>query len=388
MARNYSPRSFFRHAPNAMLKRYFDKQGVLTEHKFSDASETKIEPIYQAWLTLPDAKRGEMERDFREIDALACEGGVKAIMDEAEWRKENLAGTLAKKESFHEKSFWIFLERPQYWPAVSAFCHADAISSSQWNDCRTINHAPARVDNASIRNLEKILSNYFHNKEGRGKNCTVEPYRRGKLDYFFAYPEDYAHASIEWEGATFKRPARHPAFEIIFVYSQDEGKISLHMKGGRDSKKEVRALFADTILGLELGEFVEDDRVYDLAPLQDSNPPFKFSPDSSIQSVAIKKFRLAINGTTERITLEVNPAHNHNAIYELRDKLCKNIPLSQMTITQVGVLVTFVPDPATGKVGTRSFEVNWPNSCSLRHDGTDAIIRKMLIASGIETRAR
>ena len=388
MARHYSPRSFFRHAPNAMLKRYFDKQDVLIEHNFSEVSETKIEPIYQAWLSLLDAQRGEMERDFKEIDALACESGVKAIMDEAEWHSENLADVLGEHDGFHDKAFWIFLERPKYWPAASAFCRADAISSSQWNECRTINHAPARVDNVDIRNLEKILSNYFHNKEGRGKNCTVEPYRRGKYDYFFAYLEDYTQASIEFEGATFNRPARHPAFEIIFVYSQDEGKISLYMKGSRDAKKEVRALFADTILGLELGEFVEDVRVYEFAQLQDSNPSFKFTPDSGIQSVAIKKFRLAINGTKERITLEVNPAQNHNAIYELRDKLCKTIPLSQMTITQVGIIVTFVPDPATGKISTRNFEVNWPNSCSLKHDGKDAIIRDMLITSGIESHAR
>ena len=75
-------------------------------------------------------------------------------------------------------------------------------------------------------------------------------------------------------------------------------------------------------------------------------------------------------------------------IYKLRDKLCKTIPASQMTITQVGILVTFMPDPGTGKKNTRSFDVNWPNSCSLKHDGKDAIIRKMLIASGIEPRAR
>ncbi len=388
MAQNYSPKSFFRHAPNAMLKRYFDKQGVLTGHDFSEVTETKIEPIYQAWLSLPDIQRGEMERDFKEIDALACEGGVKAIMDEAEWHGENPAETLGELEDLHEKAFWVFLERPKYWPAASAFYRADAISSSQWNECITAIHTPARVDDASIRDLEKKLSHHFFNKEGRGKNCTVEPYRRGKLDYFFAYPEDYAHASIDWEGATLKRSARHPAFEIIFVYSQDEGKISLYMKGSKDTKKEVRALFADTILGLELGEFVEDDRVYDLAPLQSSNPPFQFSPDSGIQSVAIKKFRLAINGTKERITLETDPEKNLNAIYKLRDKLCTAIPLSQMTITQVGVLVTFAPDPNTGKISTKSFEVNWPNSCSLRHDGKDAIIRKMLIASGIEPRAR
>ncbi len=388
MARHYSPRSFFRHAPNAMLKRYFDMHGVLSQHDFSDISETKIEPIYQAWLTLTDAQRGKMEQDFREIDALASEGGVKAIMDEAEWHGENLADTLGALDDLHEKAFWVFLERPKYWPAASAFCRADNINPSQWNECRTVIRSAARVDDPSIRNLEKVLSNHFFNKEGRGKNCTVEPYRRGKLDYFFAYPEDYVHASIEWEGSTFKRSARHPAFEIIFVYSQEEGKISLYMKGSKETKKEVRALFADAILGLELGEFVEDDRVYDLTPLQASNPPFQFSPESGIQSVAIKKFRLAINGTKERVTLEATPERNPNAVYELRDKLCKSIPLSQMTITQVGVQVTFTPDPATGKTSTRSFDINWPNSCSLKHDGKDALIRKMLVASGIEPGTR
>ena len=388
MARHYSPRSFFRHAPNAMLMRYFSEHGVLTEHDFSEIPETKIEPIYQAWLSLRDTQRGEIERDFKEIDMLACEGGVKATMDEGEWHGENLAELLSEQKGFHEKAFWVFLERPKYWPAASAFCRADSINNSQWNECRTINHAPARVDDESILDLAKILSHYFHNKEGRGKNCTVEPYRRGKLDYFFAYPEDYAHASIEWEGTTFKRSARRPAFEIIFVYSQDEGKISLYMKGSKDTKKEIRALFADTILGLELGEFVEDNRIYDLAPLQNSNPPFQFSPDSGIQSVAIKKFRLAIDGTTERITLEVNPKHNQNAIYELRDKVCKNIPPSQMTITQVGIVVTYIADAKTGGKSTRTFDVSWPNSCSLKHDGNDATIRKMLIASGIEARGR
>ena len=156
MARHYSPKSFFRHAPNAMLLRYFNQLGVLTEHDFSEITETKIEPIYQAWLALPDNQRGEMERDFRDIDALACEGGVKAVLDEAEWHGENLAELLSAHEGFHEKAFWVFLERPTYWPAASAFCRADSINHSQWNECRTINQSPARVDDVSILGLEKI----------------------------------------------------------------------------------------------------------------------------------------------------------------------------------------------------------------------------------------
>ena len=78
--------------------------------------------------------------------------------------------------------------------------HADSIGSSQWNESRASDHPPARTDDASIQNLEKILINYFH-EEGRGNNCKVDCYKRGKLNYFFAYPEDYAKASIEWDGA-------------------------------------------------------------------------------------------------------------------------------------------------------------------------------------------
>ncbi|SEN74018.1 hypothetical protein SAMN05216404_106243 [Nitrosospira multiformis] len=115
MGRHYSPKSFFRHVPNAMLKQYFDKAGVLTEHDFSGVPEAKIELIYKAWLSLPDALQRKTERDFKEIDALACEGGIKAIIDEARRQGGNIAEILSQKEGFHEKVFWVFLERPEYW---------------------------------------------------------------------------------------------------------------------------------------------------------------------------------------------------------------------------------------------------------------------------------
>ncbi|SEN73980.1 hypothetical protein SAMN05216404_106242 [Nitrosospira multiformis] len=216
----------------------------------------------------------------------------------------------------------------------------------------------------------------------------MEHYRRGNLDYFFAYPEDYADTCIEWEEDGLRRSARHPAFEIIFVYSHEEGKISLYMKGSRDTRKDVRALFADAILGLELGEFVEDQRVYDLSPLQDSSPPFLFSPDSGIENVVIRKLRLGIDGKRKRLTLEVNPDKNPNAIYEFRDQLCRNIPPSQITITQAGIVVDYTGDAKSRKTRTRSFDITPPNSCSLKHEGIDAIIRQMLVDSGIEPRAR
>ena len=379
----YSPRTFFRHVPNAMLKEYFTSKNVLNEHDFSKVPEADIEPIYQAWLSLPYKERGEMERDFKEIDQLACEGGIRAVLDEDKYRKENIFEDLDQHNGFHAKIFWLFLNRNQNWSAVNSRHRVDRISFSQWVECKINNNYPANVSEEAINNLEKSLSNYFFNKDGRGKNCKVEVYKWDESNYFFAYPEDYAQSSIEWENANFKRAARHPAFEIILVHTQKEGKISLYMKGAKAIKKEVRALFADAILGLNLDEFVEDERIYDLKVLHQADAVFKFAPEQGIQSVLVKKLRLTINGSKERITLEANSAKNPNAVYQLRDKLFKGIPASQLTITQVGIQVTFIPEDDK-RASSKSFEISWPNSCTLKHDDKDAIIRKMLIDSGIE----
>jgi hypothetical protein len=127
---------------------------------------------------------------------------------------------------------------------------------------------PARVNAGSIRQLERRLSNYFHRMQGRGENCKVECYRRNDLDYLFAYPEDYAQASVEWVRGEFNRRPRHPAFEIIFVYSQKDGTLDIYLTGDRKPVPDLQVIFADTILKAELGPDEKDERVYDLNPMR------------------------------------------------------------------------------------------------------------------------
>lgn len=59
----------------------------------------------------------------------------------------------------------------------------------------------------------------------------IETFRRGELDYFFAYPEDYSQQSIEWVNGEFDRRPHNPAFEVIYVYSQKEGSLDLNFRG-------------------------------------------------------------------------------------------------------------------------------------------------------------
>jgi hypothetical protein len=359
---------------------------VLSEVDFGALTETQVEPIYDAWLKLPDDVRKEMEQDFQDIDELATEGGSRAILDEARWHGEDLAEQFASLAGFHEHAFWTFLERPKYWAGALAFHHADAVPFSYWRKRKNLPRKPASVEALSIRQLEQNLSNYFHKVQGRGENCKVDCYHRNDLDYFFAYPEDYTEARVEWVGKEFKRRPHHPAFEIIFVYSQSEGTLDIYLAGDRKPVQDLQAIFADTILKAELGPDEKDERVYDLNPMRSRQFQFVFGPESGIADVAVKKFRLTVYGKKERIVLEADPTYNKHAVFDLLDKVAKGISLTQMAVTQVGIKVTFAHNPASRKANTRSFDISWPNSCSLKHDGRDGIIRKMLIESGIEPR--
>src|SRR5581483_7113250 len=192
MAREYQPRQFFRQVPNHLLKRYFDGKNMLSEVNFTKLTETKIEPIHEAWLKLPDEARNDMERDFREVHDLATEGGNNAIPDEAQFHGEDLTETFSKLDDFHERAMWTLLERPKYWPGAVDFHRADSVPHSYWRRRKNVPRKPANYDQNSseVRQLEQNISGYFHTMQGRGQNCKVECYRRGDLDYFFAYPED------------------------------------------------------------------------------------------------------------------------------------------------------------------------------------------------------
>ena len=385
MAQEYQPRRFFRHAPNRLLERYFAARNVLSEVDFGALTETQVEPIYQAWLTLSDDARKEMEQDFQDIDELAAEGGSKAILDEARWHGEDLAEQFASLTGFHEHAFWTFLERPKYWQGALAFHHADTVPFSYWRKRKNVPRKPASVDASSIRQLEQHLSNYFHKMQGRGENCKVDCYHRNDLDYFFAYPEDYAQAAIEWGKEGLKRHPRRPAFEIVFVYSQGEGTLDIYLRGDRKPVPDLQAIFADMILKAKLGPDEKDERVYDLNPVRSRQFQFVYGTESGIADVAVHKLRLTVYGKKERIVLEADPSYNKHAVFDLLDKVAKGIPLTQMAVTQVGIKVTF-RNPTSRKPGARAFDIGWPNSCSLKHDGRDLIIRKMLADFGIEPR--
>ena len=92
--------------------------------------------------------------------------------------------------SHYERAMVTFLEYRPCWPGATRFYHADSLP--YWKKRRGLPPVPASVHEDGRRELAARISSYFHQKEGRGRNCVVEAYRRSDRDYFFAYPEDYS----------------------------------------------------------------------------------------------------------------------------------------------------------------------------------------------------
>ncbi len=390
MARHYSTRDFFRQMPNALLARYFQGRDVLDHLNFTTMKDTQPDELFTAWLALPDAKRKGMDAEFQGIFEMSCEKGFRAILDEAEWHLREEPGAraefvekLAVLANHYERAMVTFLDHASFWNGATLFYHADTLS--YWRKRKNLPHQPVALDQESRLELADLIRNYFHQTEGRGKNCVVELLRRGEMDYFFAYPEDYSLQSIEWVDGEFGRRPHNPAFEVIFVYSQKEGSLDLNFRGSYKSIEPLQAMFATAILKLsELPPDSKDGRIYDLNPLRRRDFHFVYDVRSGIQDVAIKKLRLSSRVEKgDRITLEADVSGNREGIYDLLDKIGVSLPLYNVSQVELAASVMVAADKPLKSVTIR---ITHPNSCSLKYDELDLKLREMLVASGIEPR--
>jgi hypothetical protein len=379
--------------PNALLARYFSDKGLLAQLDFASMPEGKPDALFEAWLGLTDVQRQAAEADFREIHAMSDRKGLTAIVDEARWQLDDrpdvlkaFLDELGALEDFHARAMVAFLDRPECWKGATRFHYADTLS--HWRKRKNLPRNPAAVDEASVVRLAQLISNYFRQTEGRGRNCVVEAYRRGDRDYFFAFPEDHAQRSIEWVNGEFHPRPHNPAFEIVFVYNQPEGTLDLSFRGGQKAVAALQGVFAQAILKLdELPPDPKDDRVYDLAPLAKSDFDFTHLPGSGIGAVVVKKLRLSSRVRAgDRITLEADGHKNPDAVYQFLDEIGRALPIHLYNVTQVELAATVVT--VEGKPPkTVSFRITHPNTCSLKYDEIDLELRRMLEASGIEPRA-
>jgi len=381
MSRNYSPKTFLRKTPNALLKEYFATKGVLGEIDFDKLGETQVDPVIAAMEALAVRERTQIEQEFRQINELACEQGVRVLLEEGQspYHELNLAETFGSMGSHYERAFWMFLNHREVFDIAADLAYMDRVSS--WRSREVgVGLTPA-VEKKDLESLATGVGE-FYRQEGRGHHCVVDNYLREdpQRHCYFAYPEDYATIDMELnEEEVFVKRPRKPAFEVIFVYRPETGILETNARGRKEQIEKLLSIFCRVILGLD-GLPDQPGAHYDLTPLKDRNVNLATDPADGIEGVFVRMLRFDLpDSSNRRITFEANSATDGKAIYRLIERVIekKGLPMSIVTVAKAKLRLEFAGvDGRKGK--TLTFEISTPDRCTLKDDPLDQIARKYI----------
>jgi len=84
---------FSRRVPYSQLADYFKLKNVDVGANFSELKEKEVKQIFHAFIALPEDKQTTIEVEFQDINAMACGGGIAALVDEAAFHADNVSGS-------------------------------------------------------------------------------------------------------------------------------------------------------------------------------------------------------------------------------------------------------------------------------------------------------
>ncbi|MDD5457842.1 MAG: hypothetical protein PHF37_00390 [Phycisphaerae bacterium] len=382
MGTDYSPNHFLRQIPNCLLEIYFQKQGITptvlveTEQengekvaqsvRVSELDENCVAPILALIESQDNDRQAEIEKDFRDINERACKAGIECLIEESRWEGHDLdiADDLEKMGNHYERAMWVFLSHPTVFAHSGNFQRMDSITFKKAFAWKGLN--PRQLDDELEDFKQKMIDHYKN--EGRGKHCKVEVLKRIMPERYcyFVYLEDYGDILNEFEGDEFKRRAIKPAFEVIFVYHPESGRIETNAKGRKNQIKKLHEAFCQGIL--EMDKLPDkDSNMYDLEKLKTRFNFMPRDPQDNIASVKLKFIEMEIGHFSgRRISFTDNGSRSD--IYNLIDDALKkeNITLDIITITKAKIQITFRKMADEKKAKTVTFEIGTPDRCNLK----------------------
>jgi len=237
------------------------------------------------------------------------------------------------------------------------------------------------VDQQDIDSLTKAVC-VFYGKQGRGRHCKVDNYRREKPERhcYFAYPEDHATTEMGYDDdGRFHHWRTRPAFEMVFVYHPESGFLNVSAKGKGEEIEKLQEIFCQTILGLDR---LPDKRLrhFDLEPLKNKEIRFLTDLADGVDAVCVRMLRLDVPGTgNRRITFEASSPGDGKAIYKLIDRALAKQDLSLEALIVAKAKLQFKFAGRDGRKGkSLTFEISTPDRCTLKDDSMDQIAKKYI----------
>jgi len=371
MAKPFDPRKMLRQISNALLREFFEQRGELGDVPWNELTETKIEPIFEAWQALPDGKCKEVQVVLHDINELADERGLSVLAEEIGWRSPERMHEFTALEGRADRAMWVYLNAHSAFTEAALFARADALEAGRYWVKRSCLPSQPVTFNDQVRDaLQAALSEFYWPTQLRGRHCSVDHYARANgAEYFFAYLDDYpdAHVVFDDSGNVVKRTDRY-AFQNVFVFSPADGSLDLFARGGNKVCTALQQAFCRAVLGIDVGPEDPLRPAYQLDHVLDPNCPLPTEPGEQIAEVRITRMRLESRDAPGRyIEVKANPKGPCDDIYQMiqHDLNQHSVAPSRVRVRQAGFRLLFMSESGA-KPKTLGFNVSCPNSCGLK----------------------
>ncbi|MFZ5926314.1 MAG: hypothetical protein ACOYX1_02590 [Acidobacteriota bacterium] len=382
MKLEYNQRNFLRLVPAALLGRFFRMRGVLREIDWDASPE--VDQINDALMALPLEERQAIAVDFQNAYRLAWRQGILTLLEVGRSRGLDLVQVMGKARTNIEKVFRVFLEEPRLFRVAAQFAWADGLKR-YWHRRSDLPRVPANTGPAALEALRQALAAYFVKNEGRGEFCHIEVEQRAEALYFMVYLADYPAAVVCFEDSNeLKRSLQQQAFDVVFIYYQQEGRLDLYAEGSSQKRKELAQMFLKHILGVEAALDEAVAPAFDLERLKDPAFRFHIEPGDGIAAMRPRAMRFSEpQGDAHTVTFSANGRRRDGDLYAWIERGLNqvNLPLDKLKVASVtiqAVLASGNPRPKTV-----IFTLTARNSCNLKDTPEHRKIREVLRRSEV-----
>lgn len=397
MGTDYSPSNFLTKTPNDLLEQYLkskevepqveieieDKDGGKSKKtvKVSELKENQFQPILTLIESQVTTKKDEIEADFLKINERSCKAGFLCLLDEASYEGHNLSinGDLEDMKNHYERAMWVFLNYPKVFKNSGHFQKMDGVTFKKIMAWKGL--VPKQDDDELKNFKQKVIGQYKN--ENRGKCCEITLLKRSMPERYcyFVKLQDYSDTLDQFKDKKLIQTQVTPAFQIIFVYHPDSGRIETNAKGKKDKINELYEAFCQGVLDKKKVPKQKED-MYNLEKLKTR---FKFQPreiKDNIQTVKLKFIELKINNSRQiAFTDKGYSTDIYNLIDDALNK--KKISLDTVKVTKAKIQIVFKRMADERKSKTVTIDIGLPNSCNLKDTPLHLIAQKYIEKWGL-----
>ncbi len=389
MKNSFSLLAFLCKVPLDLLEEYSEQVGLSETEMGScipweilnayDISRRNMAIIRQAILDAPEQMKNQIMQDFLDIDELADGRGIEYLISTGKQHDTQIDLTthFSHYDGSHAKALFALMEFPDIFKSALRFAHVESLGESRWHKTARIENAKDEVNDNNLKKLQLAISNHCH-LQGRGAGCEIDFEDRGDDLYVFVYPEDYTCRHMVYnDKSDLIVESYRPAFEIIYIYHRPAQTLEIYSNVGTRDRDALKKFFGRAILGVELGNWSNSRKVYNLEHLKYSTSTFPVSPADEVVAVKLKRLCLLDMTDVEKreLVLASQCKYNNNDVYEFLEKVITDgrVSLSQLEVSRVSFQLIFKRRQDKGRQITRTFTLAAPNTHTFKRNDPFAL---------------